>query len=107
MGEALKHGSELQPRIRRVDNLLIIVKNRDTVYVFAENAKGHITFHRWFQGAGSFSRWDLFTRRLMRNKHLTVSQCFALANRNEIEYEISTAPVEVMGRVIISATQDL
>lgn len=43
----------------------------------------------------------------MRNKHLTVSQCFALANRNEIEYEISTAPVEVMGRVIISATQDL
>lgn len=68
--------------------MVIVVRDRETLYVFVKNAKSHITFHRWWQGRGSYPRWNLFYRRMVSNKTLTLKDCYRLAAKHEISYQI-------------------
>lgn len=80
-------------------NGLVIVAHydRQTLYVFTDENAAHITFHRWWQGRGSYKRWYNFRQRLMRNKKLNLVKCFNLADRYEVRHLISSRPVVIDG----------
>lgn len=88
-----------EPKVRRINGLLIVVRDRETAYVFIKDESYYVIFHRWYQGRGSYQRWNLFYRRIIKNKKLDISDCFRIAERNGICYKISTRKVEINGVV--------
>lgn len=97
MGKGIGRYHLDKPKVRRVNNLVIIIKDRETLYVFVKNAKSHIIFHRWWQGKGSYPRWRLFCLSMTRNKSLDAKKCFQTAAKHNIEYQLSTREVVIKG----------
>lgn len=78
---------DFTPSIRRVDDIIIIFRDKHTVVI--SNARSAVSFHCWFERRQfDYSRsWKPFCQALCRRKHLTLLDCYTLANHHEISFQ--------------------
>lgn len=73
--------------LRDLDDLTILFKDRETIYIFPKESSTNIIFHRWFAPKGSYTAgWQDFRRALWRNAKLDVPTIYRLG----IKYGIQT-----------------
>ncbi len=95
---------DFKPSVRRVDDIVIVFRDKHSVIV--SDGRSSVNFHRWFdRHQFDYSKfWKPFCQALHRRKHLSLSDCYALARRYQISTQNYTGEIDVLVQEIMSGS---
>lgn len=87
---------DFTPSIRKIDGIVIVFRDKYTIII--SDGRKPVSFHRWFERHRfDYSRfWKPFYQALHRRKHLTMSDCYVLADRYQIPSQSYTGEISAL-----------
>lgn len=71
--------------VRELPEITIVFLNSESIYAFPKDGGRGSVFHKWWAPLGFYTaEWGDFRRKMLRNKNLTIRDCYRLANRHEV-----------------------
>lgn len=101
----MEHDLAFKPSLRKVDNLLIIFRDKHTVIIKAGDMS--VVFHRWFDRKQyDYSRaWKPFCQALRKRRSLSLGDCCTLADKYKISMQSFRGDVEKEIRKIVNSAE--
>ncbi len=92
--------------IREDNGLSIIFYDAQSIYVMKDDGYG-VVFHRWWAPRGSYghgTNWSAFRKGLMESKRISLSYCYELASKWDIQFMAARGWPNLTGRRIKKLT---
>lgn len=86
--------------VRKIDGGIVILRDRNRIYLVQGDAQWHTVFHRYGAPLGSYSGWRLFRQELRQYKNLTPSRVHELAIRYGVVQFVSYSKIELGKNVV-------
>lgn len=77
----------MSTKVRRLDEVIIIFYNQESIFVFDKVRKQWIVFHRYLE-VGGYNSWRRFRWNLMRIKKLAMVDCYRHAANRDIQHMV-------------------